>query len=266
VEARFVAGGVALLLAQCPGGEARTELFVSASGRRVEAPEDQGALCLDLTSARVCWGSTEQPTRCGAPLCVTSRPTSASVAPAAGYRCAGQASMRRCESRAQHAGPFVCTGTHCVQRLFRRPDNAEWDCVELSGVLLCHELVSAAGIANGPADPGFLCGQRRGHRERVCVDYAPDPPPLAAWSCSIRQEQGAAARVCHADTKPRIGSGCSAATECPAGASCASSMCVPARPVPGCWFDLDCGGEGPCRFGSCVSAAPAEVHRKIDGG
>lgn len=246
----FLSGPCWLALA-CADHTAGAAPFAGASSP-APAPQDRGALCLDVGAARACWAGPAAPTRCGTPVCLTPRELPRAVAPSAGWRCAGQASGRRCESRAQQAGPFVCADARCVQRTFRRPDRGEWDCVELTSVLVCQELTPAAGIASGARDPAFVCGTRRGHGARICVDYAPDAPPLDSFQCAIRHDTGIAERVCQRATSPRIGGPCASRPDCPDAAACVSGVCLPARPAPDCWFDTDCGQAARCRLGTCV--------------
>jgi hypothetical protein len=126
----------------------------------------------------------------------------------------------------------VCTSASCEQRAPRLPDDGEWECVELDGVVICRGGVPAAGVVAGPADPGWSCGPRRGSADRICVDLAPELPDgaIGGWRCRFTHERGER-RVCRADP--------TAAPPAP----------TPV-PKPSCWIDRDCG-SGTCRRGSC---------------
>jgi hypothetical protein len=158
-----------------------------------------------------------------------------------------------CVDRRAGGGPFVCVGDECVQRHPRMPDDGEWECVDLHGVVICHGGEPAAAVVDGPPDPGWLCGARaQGARgpERLCVDFAPDLPAgeAAGWRCRYDHQRGEK-RICRRDAQARrVGGPCAAG--CPEGATCVENRCLPARPDPTCWLDSDCPG-GKCRFGTC---------------
>jgi hypothetical protein len=136
----------------------------------------------------------------------------------------------------------VCAAGSCEQRVPRLPDDGEWECVDLDGVVVCRGGVPAAGVVAGPPDPGWTCGTRRGSGgprpassgpDRICVDLAPELPDGAArgWRCRFTHDHGER-RLCRAD---------------PAAAPPAPEP----LPPPSCWIDPDCGA-GTCRRGSCV--------------
>jgi hypothetical protein len=212
------------------------------------APSDTGGSCSDVAEVRACWGGA----RCGPKGCLVPRPLPKSALPEGGFRCAGQGSARTCEARTDRASAFVCAGEQCVQRRPRAPDSGEWNCVDAAGAVYCRHMVDAAGIPNGPLDPGYVCGKRRGTGERICVDLSPDAPPAPGlWACSTRYAAGVAERHCERSQLPRLGGPCDAAQACPAGAACVQGRCLPGVPVGDCWLDADCG-EGLCRFGTCA--------------
>jgi hypothetical protein len=142
------------------------------------------------------------------------------------------------------------------------PDDGEWECVEISGVVYCHSRGSVAGMPDGPADLGWLCGPRRGSRtgERVCVDFDADRPPQGALAaapalqCRFEAHFGAPRRSCTPATKLQVGSACTAASACPEGSRCSAGLCLPERPEPACFFDRECGARARCVFGSCRGA------------
>jgi hypothetical protein len=115
----------------------------------------------------------------------------------------------------------------------------------------------AAGVAAGPEDAAWICGERRGQEPRdplgprVCVDLAPDFPDGDGrrWRC--RNDGASGARLCERAEDPGVlGAACDRAHPCLDGALCADGRCVPARPAPSCWLDADCA-SGACRFGTC---------------
>lgn len=247
-----VVGLLALSLSACGpnGGE---PLHVERGPVLAPALADRGDLCSDVGALRVCWESA-----CPGGVCVEPRPVPAGLAPSGGFRCHGRGRQRRCESRRAQAGPFHCDDQgSCVQHHARAPDDGEWECVETHGVVQCRSAGDAAGIGSGPTDAGYLCGPRRGAHagERICVDFAPDPPSDGAgWSCTVRYQSGRAERVCRQSEQARVGDRCTRADACPGGTGCVSGFCLPPRPEPACWFDADCGASSRCRFGSCVGA------------
>jgi hypothetical protein len=214
------------------------------------APLDRGELCSDLRGERVCWDA-------GRRLRVP-RPLPSGPQPPAGFRCGGMAGARVCADRAHNGSAFDCQGQRCLQARPRMPDDSEWDCVEMNGVVFCRGRADAAGIAAGPLDLGWLCGERRGVTplERICVDLDSDRPVGAAeFQCAFEYPHGQPQRVCVPASAPRIGSACGPTRPCPAAASCSDGRCLPARPEPACWYDKDCGAAAVCRWGSCERSA-----------
>ncbi|HWP06843.1 MAG TPA: Ig-like domain-containing protein [Polyangiaceae bacterium] len=129
---------------------------------------------------------------------------------------------------------FECDAGACVQRHTRLPDDGEWRCAELDGVVLCAGGEPASGVVAGPPERAFRCGQRP-NGERVCVNAAPDYPPggRERYACRFDAEQGAT-RACREHT-----------TVAPVLAAIPSS-------APDCWLDRDCSGR--CDRGYCKEA------------
>jgi hypothetical protein len=215
------------------------------------ADGDRGVLCLDVADVRACWGDGTGDESCRSGTCLVPRPLPSSPVPPSGFRCAGQRSQRSCVTRAWQGAPFTCDQDRCVQSRLRTPDNGEWECVEMGGAVICRFLAEAAGIPRGPREAGFVCGDRAGHGELICVDLSPDPPPLGSWSCRVTYDSGSATRVCTAARDPKFGDPCASNGACPAGAWCVGGRCLPEQPQPACWFDQDCGQNAQCRYGSC---------------
>jgi len=200
-------------------------LLALASACTASRPHDD-APCAELRTVRVCWDE-----RCPDGVCVTPR---ARVRAVAAFACAGQP-------------------TTCVQRHPRRPDDGEWECLDVDGIVLCRGGEPAAGVVPGPPDEGWIC---RGEGERHCVDLAPDQPDDGTWRCHFEGAREGA-RVCERSTTAEIGDRCvDGAQRCPAGMRCAARVCVPsAAPQPSCWVDGDCGAGKRCLRGTCAERA-----------
>lgn len=227
----------------------------------IETPalEDRGALCADVADVRVCWDDAPGSGR-RAPI-VVGRPLPRMSPPAAGFRCYGERAQRRCVDRGRNAGAFVCHGASCTQPRPRLPDDGEWECAEADGIVYCHSLGPAAGVAKADVDPNWMCGQRSSStpsRERICVDLSPERPlPEGGWACRFDYVKAEGARVCERSSAPRAGTTCAAPSDCPPAMACVDQRCVPRdRPSPSCWFDSHCVAPGVCRYGTCVKAAP----------
>ncbi|MBI4956542.1 MAG: hypothetical protein HY908_31285 [Myxococcales bacterium] len=233
-------------LAACAGPPAPTADPTFAA----PAPADSGARCADVAAVRVCWDEA------GAALGVVARPLPRYPAPPAGWRCHGRGRERVCVDRARGGGPFVCEAESCVQRHPRLPDDGEWECADLAGVVVCRGGAPPAGVVAGPPDPGWSCGTRAGHEDRVCVDPAPDTPrgEGRGWSCAFERERRGT-RVCvRREDAPGLGANCAVAADCPQGARCDLGRCLPRAPAPDCWVDPDCGAGSRCAFGTCAPA------------
>lgn len=136
------------------------------------------------------------------------------------------------------------------------PDDGEWECVEISGVVFCHSRGNLAGMHSGPMDLGWICGARRGgvDGERICVDIDADRPDLTNRRCRFEPHFGAPQRSCTPAQTPLVGDACKDSRTCPTGSHCNAGLCLPARPEPACWLDADCSAGSQCVFGSCAKA------------
>ena len=219
---------------------------VELPGRKLAcpAPADVGSDCADVGDERVCWtgplASDVKRVERPLPWATSER----------GFRCAGYAAARTCEDRRYASDPFVCSGALCTQRHPRMPDDGEWECGDIEGVVVCRGWAEAAGVVAGTADPGWFCGPRRGAKsERICVDFAPDRPAGGEFNCRFQYEPGQPLRACTRGGAAPIGRSCEGA--CPFGTVCASERCLPLTPSPACWLDKDCEGGQKCVHGSC---------------
>ena len=137
------------------------------------------------------------------------------------------------------------------------PDDGEWECVEISGVVFCHSRGLMAGMQAEPMDLGWLCGARRGgaEGERICVDLDADrPEDTSRRHCRFEAHVGAPQRSCTNTQSLQVGDACADSRVCPAGSRCQAGLCLPAQPEPACWLDRDCGAGLRCVFGSCAKA------------
>jgi hypothetical protein len=226
-------------------------LLVSwAAACREPAQEDGYSVCADIAMKRVCWRGDEPE--------IVPRPLPSSPATPRGFRCGGVGRERVCVDRARNGSAFDCGTTRCLQARPRMPDDGEWECVEMIGVVFCHSRGPGAGMATGPMDVGWLCGARRGARdgERICVDLDPDRPELASHrQCRFELLNGMQQRSCTPAPKPIVGDACLVdSRDCPDGSSCQAGLCLPARPEPACWLDGDCGDGARCVLGTCIKA------------
>ena len=247
-----------LLLWHVAGCEPRRVEEVAAA---VPSPgeQDVGELCADVAGVRACWGAPPgEVAACEGGACVVTRPLPAYPS-ASGWRCDGMRGERTCTPSVRQAAPFECAGDQCLQRFPRQPDQGEWECAELDGVVRCAGGHAAAGVPPGPNDAGWLCGARRGGAagERVCVDLAPDVPAsgsASSWRCRFHRKGGITRTCARAAATVRLGDVCGPSGGCPAGAACIRGRCIPPRPEPACYLDDDCGAGKACRFGSCADA------------
>jgi hypothetical protein len=208
---------------------------------------DRGDTCTDIGSLRACWA--------GATAGIVPR-LEPKLPPASvmGWRCVGGGAERRCVDRALTAAGFACNGASCEQRHPRMPDDGEWRCTDSGGATVCAGGQPAAGVAPAAAEPGWLCGQRRGSTppERVCVDLSPDFPDgnMDGWRCRTLYD-GPLRRVCDREAPGRtLTAPCDAGRPCVDGSRCVDGRCIPDRPAPSCVLQTDCA-SGRCRFGSC---------------
>lgn len=219
------------------------------------APMDVGATCSDVLDVRACWSAPAD----GGGVVLVPRPV-----PTRGeaWRCMGERGARTCRRRAGTAGPFACGDGGCTQEHPRMPDDGEWECFERGGAVVCSGGEPAAGVVGGRRDESWVCGERRGdggasegpRGSRVCIDLAPDrPADLAFVHCVVQHRPAGARQVCAATPAARLGAACDTDGACPAGATCASHVCLPSRAPRGeCWQDADCGSGQACLFTTCT--------------
>lgn len=240
----FVLGAMGSCKPREPG-----ELVPARKLSTVSVPaDDPGPLCADLGQHRICYSEL-----CPGGICVMPRPSAPDLARhAAEYRCTGAGAERRCRPRSASASAFECRRGRCVQRHPRLPDDAEWECVDLGGAVLCRGGQAPAGVVRGQPDPGWWCSARRNHpSDRLCLDLDPDVPRQAGhFVCRFEREGARAIRVCELADEPLLGDACETESECPSGARCARGTCVPPTLNPVCWTDADCRPE-TCRLASC---------------
>ena len=245
--------GVLLLTS---AGACRDSAPTTSALTRYPAPEawTPGQVCSDLGARRVCW-------RGATPVLVPRvLPEPGGPAPLQGWRCGGEGHERVCEDRGRNASGFDCGTQRCLQARPRMPDDGEWECVEISGVVFCHSRGDGAGMQAGPMDLGWLCGPRRGGAagERICVDFDAERPSSSQagmeHGCRFEPHFGMPQRSCTPARTLQVGSPCSPSSACPDGSRCSAGSCLPDRPEPACFFDRDCGGAARCVFGSCRGA------------
>jgi hypothetical protein len=241
--------GVLLIATTAACKQAPQPTTSTATRSVAPAPQDGDRVCSDLGAKRVCWqGDTAQ---------LVPRTLPSGATPAHGFRCGGTGRARTCEDRTRNASAFACGTQRCLQERPRMPDDGEWECVEISGVVFCRSRSLTAGMQAGPMDLGWTCGERRGGAagERICVDLDADRPDDASRRhCRFEAHVGMPQRSCTSDRAPLVGDACSGDGGCPRGSRCQAGLCLPARPEPACWLDRDCGEDLRCVFGSCAKA------------
>ncbi len=214
------------------------------------AADDPEGRCQDLGAFRVCWSA-----RCPDGICTGPRPLPAALMPlGSDLRCTGAGPARRCRPRSQLASSFHCREHRCYQEQPRLPDDGEWECADLAGIVICRGGAPAAGVAGPNVDPGWICGPRRNSttQERICLDLDADLPTQerSARSCRFEVLGARLRRVCESKATTRFGDPCSRDAACPEAGRCVRGVCLPPRVDPDCWNDFDCG-EGRCSYGSC---------------
>ncbi len=233
---------VALLIGCSRSDETRPRIELGGRSLAVPAPDDVGRACSDVADTRVCWGP--------GPSDVRRVERARRPATDRGLRCAGHGPAQRCEDRRFSADAFACNDAQCTQRHPRMPDDGEWECADLDGVVVCRGWAEAAGVVPGPPDLGWHCGPRAGAKsERICVDFAPDRPPHEPWSCRFQYESDAPPRLCTRGGAGPLGREC--AGGCPFGSVCVAERCLPLEPQPKCWVDKDCAAGQKCAHGTC---------------
>ncbi|HET9930869.1 MAG TPA: hypothetical protein VFQ35_09290 [Polyangiaceae bacterium] len=247
---------VALGLLACRARTSPERLPITrAHSIRVPA-NDPSRSCSDVQDARVCWAAEP-----GEGLWVGERPLPGpNAADPRKYRCTGVGDQRECRLRADLAPPFRCREERCTQPLPRVPDDGEWECADLGGVVLCRGGGVPAGVARPSSDPGWRCGARRKSStgERICLDLDPDYPGKRGESfrCHYDYEGAKLTRTCEPSRAPVIGTRCESKGACPADARCIGGICLPASFNPSCWGDLDCSGDERCVYGACAPRSP----------
>ncbi|MCC6214371.1 MAG: hypothetical protein IT376_05850 [Polyangiaceae bacterium] len=239
-----------LALAGCReagSGPAGTGPAAARARGAAPAPADVGSDCADVGAARACWSEGSPGSVLG--VVAVPRPPPPHGAPG-DWRCRGAGAERTCAPAAESAGPFECAGDRCTQRFPRLPDDHEWECADVDGVVICRSWSAGAGFVPGRPDSGYRCGAVRGEpEERVCVDFAPDRPPGEPWDCSFGNEPGTPSRTCVRGGREPLGRRCGSA--CPFGAVCAGDRCLPLAARPDCWTDRDCAPGARCAFATC---------------
>lgn len=146
--------------------------------------------------------------------------------------------------------PFECSGPTCIQRHPRLPDDADWECADVEGLVVCRDRPGPAGAVRGPPELGWICSEER--TPRICIDLDPDRPGAGSYDCSYAHEP-AIERRCRAIEAPSLGSPCRG--ECPEGMRCAGGACIPdAIAPPDCWTSADCHDGQRCVLARCRSA------------
>ncbi|MCS6798614.1 MAG: hypothetical protein NZ898_08790 [Myxococcota bacterium] len=221
-------------------------------------PTDTGR-CLDTVAGRLCFGGSCTDGPCLAPV---EPPAGAHLDPTSGarWRCEGTGLDRRCT--AVRAVPWRCDERTCETTMPELPDDGEWECAELSGVVVCRGGEGPAGVRPGPPMPGWICGATRTRDEprRICVD--PWPARVGEGSCRFEHE-GGLRRICARDrgaegeSPAPLGARCAREAECAEGLRCVAGRCVLARwPAAECWTGRDCPPGSRCVLASCVRDGP----------
>jgi hypothetical protein len=201
--------------------------------------EHSGAgTCRDVGAIRVCW-SDRGPRRVPPALPSDVPPADAM------WRC--DEDPRRCTLTRRR--PFVCDGSGaCRQTYARLPDDADWECADVDGLVVCRDRAMPAGIVPGPREAGWLCGDSRPH---VCIDLVPDRPGAGNYDCRFVHEP-VIERSCRPRDAATLGGPCRG--RCPDGSQCLEGTCVPsAIATPDCWTTADCAGGERCVLARCSS-------------
>jgi hypothetical protein len=199
----------------------------------VPSADPQGERCYDVGAVRACYGETVHLVA----QAVESSP------PDAMWRC-DEGEPRRCALVTRR--PFRCEDGVCRQRFPRVPDDTDWECADVDGLVVCRDRAAPAGMVPGPGDLGWICGEGT---PRVCIDLSPDRPGAGSYDCRFVHEP-TMERVCRPKSTPILGSACR--DRCPDGMSCVEGACVPsAIGAPDCWTHADCDQGERCTLAHC---------------
>jgi hypothetical protein len=226
-----------LLLVACTGESALPARATEIGAvREVSTSAADGEHCADVGARWVC--STSAVVR------VLARPLpDDALPPDLFWRCEGER-PRRCALTQQR--PFVCREGVCRQRYPRLPDDADWECAEVDGLVVCRDRAPPAGIVRGPRELGWICSDTR---PRICIDLAPDRPGAGNYDCRFVHEP-VLERTCRPRDAPTLGGPCRGS--CPAGLACVSGICAPETIAPpSCWTDADCERGERCVLARC---------------
>lgn len=198
---------------------------------------EPGQVCRDVGRVLACWSD-------GGVRVSPAPPMPEQAPPDATWRC-DPGPPRRCTLLLRR--PMQCTSGTCIQRHPRLPDDADWECAEVDGLVVCRDRAPPAGVLAGPPDPGWLCSE--GRTPRICVDLAPDRPGAGNYACHFEHEP-VVTRVCRPSERPTLGGPCRA--RCPEGMLCVEGVCVPrAIGSPDCWTSADCANGARCVLARC---------------
>jgi hypothetical protein len=224
---------IALAIACSDPPPADYDTITFADPRELGDPE--GERCEEIGARRVCFGEA-------GPHVVPS--IAPPAPPDATWRCSGQ----RCALVPRR--PFECEGGQCRQRYARMPDDADWECADVRGLVVCRDRATPAAIVPGPPELGWICGEGS---PRVCIDLSPDRPGAGNYDCSFEHEP-VPGRICAPSRATTLGGPCS--RECPDSMVCVEGVCLPsAIATPDCWTDADCERGERCALASCAPSS-----------
>lgn len=192
--------------------------------------------CVDIGARRVCYGD--------GPVVVERTLPSQRVPPDGTWRCGGD--PRTCVLVERRE--FACEDGRCKQAHPRLYDDADWECADVHGLVVCRDRESPSGVVAGPAELGWICGDGP-NGARICVDHSPDRPGAGNYECRF-DHQPSISRTCRETAEATLGGPCR--ESCPEGMSCLDGACAPLRvETPNCWTDDDCGEGSRCVLAHC---------------
>jgi hypothetical protein len=246
----YAALSVGAVVAACAEAPAPTDILAFGESRSAPVEDPEGARCDDAVGVRVCFREREG--RAAQPELTPLAPAPGPVPADAQWRCEGAGDERVC--RLERRRPFRCEAGTCVQSFPRVPDDGEWECADVDGLVVCRTRSAAAGVVAGLAAVGWICGEGE---DRVCVDLAPDQPAKRTGDCRFRYEATMDRLCTYGPKEPRLFGACAAGGVCPRGATCVAAVCVPRfRPRPDCWTDRDCEEGRRCVLATCIEPSP----------